>query len=146
VKGDINMVNVNNSGKTVAYLPKGKGGYVTFKPGINEIDPKDFESVIKTQKDRAKKDGIDKWEHHYSKYLTVVKSVPVSAKTPKPKDSVIPEKTVNELKAVIDGMSESELEVLENTENERDGGPRKTVIKMIEEARENLVDDDSDNE
>ncbi len=130
------MVKVNNSGKTVAYLPKEKGGYVTFKPGINEVDPKDLKSVIKVQG--------DKWDLHYSKYLTVVEDVPVSAKPVESKDSGNPEKTVNELKNVIDGMDESELEVLENTENERDGGPRKTVIKMIEEARTNFETDSND--
>lgn len=108
------MIVVNKSG-SISYLP-GEKKHICFQPGINEIDESEMETVIKKQG--------DKWGSHYSKYLIVQK----------PEDETSPEKemTVRELQAVIENMDEKELTVLKESEENRVGGQRSTIIKLIE--------------
>ena len=144
------MVKVNNTGKTTAYLPTIDNKRIAFKPGINEIEQEDLDSVIKVQG--------GKWGIHYSKYLVVcedaVSDQDNSDDKVKDEDSIgentkddteenttedgsseiIDEKTVVELKEIIGGMDKDELSLTAETENEREGGPRKTVLEMIEKA------------
>ncbi|MCK5605466.1 hypothetical protein KAR91_26475 [Candidatus Pacearchaeota archaeon] len=116
------MVKVNNTGKTTAYLPKGKG-YYAFKPGINEIELTDLDQITKIQG--------DKWDNHYSKYLQII-----------PDEAVVSdddtEKSVKQLKEIIGGMDADELILLEDSEKERADGPRSTVLTMIEKAMKKL--------
>lgn len=143
------MVKIHNTGKTTAYLPKEKGHFA-FKPGENDIDPVDLKYI-------KEKQG-NKWDIHYSKYLCEVPENPVSDVSETVKDTAsndqnndsdgsdndpegedfgepgVDEKSVNELKEIIDGMDKDELNTLFGSEKSRAGGPRKTVMAMIEKA------------
>jgi hypothetical protein len=131
----MSKVIVNNSGKTTSYLPSHKGHFA-FKPGANEIDQEQLDSVIAKQG--------DKWNNHYSRYLKVD-----SVKDSKPEIEIIEEpgedskteneqpltdKKVSEMKEVISGMDKDELLLLLGEENNRENGARSTVINMIEKA------------
>lgn len=126
---------VNNSGKTTSYLPSNKGHFA-FKPGPNEIDQDQLDSI-------KSKQG-NKWDIHYSRYLKIE-----AVKDSKPEIEIIEDpgedseveneqpitdKKVSEMKEVISGMDKDELLLLLDDENNREKGARSTVVDMIEKA------------
>lgn len=117
------MATVNNTGKTIAYLPK-ETGHFAFKPGINEINTNDLEYIIKKQG--------NKWDIHYSKYLIVQKPKAEISSDISETDTPEKEMTVKDLQDVIGNMDESELLVLKDSEENRADGPRSTILKLIE--------------